>query len=355
MGELEVLAHAVGVDRHPRGDAGRQVLHVVEQDRRVGQDHPLGAGVGDVALVPEGDVLEPGLRVAAQHAGEAGDPLGEDRVALVGHRRGALLAGAERLLDLADLGPLQVADLGREALEAGAGERDPRGQQLRVAVARDHLGGDVLAPQAEPLHHPRLDRGRHRGVGADRAGELADGELLEGVARGAAGCGRPRRRSRRGAGRRSSARRGRRGCGRRRACRGARAPARSARRGRRARRASRISPACAQLQRERRVEHVGGGQAVVDPAPVLADRGGDDVDEGGDVVVGDPLALVDRLDREGGVRPRTPRPPRAGTTPSSAQASVAASSTSSQHSMLALRRSRPRRSPVAGVPRRITR
>ena len=60
----------------------------------------------------------------------------------------------------------------------------------------------------------------------------------------------------------------------------------------------------AQLQRQRRVEHVGGGEAVVDPAPVLADRGGDDVDEGGDVVVGDLLALVDRLDREGGVGPR---------------------------------------------------
>ena len=43
------------------------------------------------------------------------------------------------------------------------------------------LGGDVLALQPEPLHHPRLDRRRHRGVGADRAGELAEGELLEGV------------------------------------------------------------------------------------------------------------------------------------------------------------------------------
>ena len=31
---------------------------------------------------------------------------------------------AERLLDLAHLGFLQVADLGREALEPGAGERD---------------------------------------------------------------------------------------------------------------------------------------------------------------------------------------------------------------------------------------
>ena len=58
VGELEVLAHPLGADRHLRRDPGRQVLHVVEADRRVGEDHPLGAGVGDVALVPEGDVLE---------------------------------------------------------------------------------------------------------------------------------------------------------------------------------------------------------------------------------------------------------------------------------------------------------
>ena len=71
----------------------------------------------------------------------------------------------------------------------------------------------------------------------------------------------------------------------------------------------------------------------MDPAAVLADRGGDDVDEGGDVVVGDLLALLDRLDRERGVL-AAGRAASSGTTPSSAQASVAASSTSSQHSSL---------------------
>ena len=38
----------------------------------------------------------------------------------------------------------------------------------------------------------------------------------------------------------------------------------------------------------------------MDPAPVLAERGRDDIDEGGDVVVGGPLALAHRLDRERG-------------------------------------------------------
>jgi hypothetical protein len=58
----------------------------------------------------------------------------------------------------------------------------------------------------------------------------------------------------------------------------------------------------AQLQRERRVEHVRGGQTEVDPAPGLADRRGEHVDERGDVVLGHALALFHLADREG----RTP-------------------------------------------------
>ena len=54
-----------------------------------------------------------------------------------------------------------------------------------------------------------------------------------------------------------------------------------------------------ELQPERGVEHVGRGEAVVDPAPGLADRLRHDVHESGDVVIGHLLALVHRLDREG--------------------------------------------------------
>ena len=81
--------------------------------------------------------------------------------------------GPERLLRLAHLGALQVADLGREALEAGAGERD-RAQQLGVAVARDDLRRDVLAREAEAREHARLELGAGRGVRADRARDRAD-------------------------------------------------------------------------------------------------------------------------------------------------------------------------------------
>ena len=58
-------------------------------------------------------------RCARTQPGEAGDLLAAHGVALVGHGRRALLARPERLLDLAHLGLLQGADLGRELLEAG--------------------------------------------------------------------------------------------------------------------------------------------------------------------------------------------------------------------------------------------
>src|SRR5215217_1290562 len=177
--ELEVGAHAIGVDDHAAHDAQREVLHVVEEDRRVRQDHALGTGVRDVALVPQRDVLHAGLGVAAQHPREAADALRGDRVALVGHGARALLAGAEGLLDLAHLRALEVTDLLREALEPGAGQRD-RLQQLGVAVARDDLGRDGLGREAEAPEHPRLEIGAERRVRADRARDRSGGGLGEG-------------------------------------------------------------------------------------------------------------------------------------------------------------------------------
>ena len=90
----DVLAHPLGPDHEPLDQAGHPHEHVVEDDRRVGQDDPLGARVADVALVPERLVLERGARVATEQSGQPGDPFGQDRIALVGHRRRALLAGA---------------------------------------------------------------------------------------------------------------------------------------------------------------------------------------------------------------------------------------------------------------------
>ena len=119
-----------------------------------------------------------GLSVAPQHAREPGDLLALDRVALVRHRARTLLAGAERLARLADLGALQMPDLGREPLQAGAREGD-RLRELGVAVARHDLGRYVLACQSEALEYPGLELRPVRGVCADRARDRPDRSLGE--------------------------------------------------------------------------------------------------------------------------------------------------------------------------------
>ena len=60
-------------------------------------------------------------------------------------------------------------------------------------------------------------------------------------------------------------------------------------------------PGRLQLEGEAGVEDVRGGETEVDPAPGLARGRGQYVHEGGHVVVGDPLALFDVLDVEGGL------------------------------------------------------
>src|SRR4051794_27207303 len=140
---VEVRTHPAGEDDEALDEPRKAVEHVVEREERIRQNDPLGRGVRDVALVPEGDVLETDRRGAADDTGEPADPLGDDRVPLVRHRRGALLAGAERLLHLAHLGAGEVADLEGEPVERGCDERED-GEELGVPVTGHDLGGDRL-------------------------------------------------------------------------------------------------------------------------------------------------------------------------------------------------------------------
>ena len=90
---------------------------------RVGQHHALDRGVADVPLVPERQVLEGGDRVAAHHPRQARDVLEAPGVALVGHRRGALLA-------LARTPPRPRAP----RCAPGGGARPPPGRRSRRAA-----------------------------------------------------------------------------------------------------------------------------------------------------------------------------------------------------------------------------
>ena len=111
------------------------------------------------------DVLERRQRVAAQQPRQAADPLAADRVALVRHGGRALLPRAERLLRLAHLGALQVADLGRDPLER-APQHGERREQGGVPVAAHDLGRDRLGhePQARAAPPPRWPASRWASV-----------------------------------------------------------------------------------------------------------------------------------------------------------------------------------------------
>ena len=226
----------------------------------------------------------PTERGRAHDAREPADPLGDLRVALVRHRRGALHALRERLLDLAHLGSREMADLGREPLERRRGQRE-RGEQLGVAVARDHLRRERIRLEPEPLAGDPLDLGVEAGVASRPCRRAGRRGSTRARARAGRGRGRARRPSRRASSRTSSARRGSRACARCRSCGGAPRPAHD-----RVDRA--VEPGEDQLagvldlERERRVDDVRGGEAVVDPATLGPELLGDGVDERGGVVVG---------------------------------------------------------------------
>ena len=128
-----------GIDTQALHDRGHLPQHEVQGDRAVRQHHPFDRAVADVPFVPEGTVLKGRHDVAAQHPRQTADPLAANRVALMGHGGAALLTLGKVLLDLQDVGALQVADLCGEALQGGAHQ----GQGLdvfRVAIAGNYLG-----------------------------------------------------------------------------------------------------------------------------------------------------------------------------------------------------------------------
>ena len=174
----QVLQRPLGVHDQAGGQAGGLAQHVAGQQGGIGQRHPFDRAVGDVPLVPQRHVLQTGAEVAALQARQPAQPLREDRVALVGHGRAALLAGAERLLRLAQLAAGQVADLGAHELN---GRSDGRAgvEVLGMAVPGDHLGGRHRR-QAQGGADTGLDRGVDVRERADRTGELAHGDPVAG-------------------------------------------------------------------------------------------------------------------------------------------------------------------------------
>ncbi len=126
----------------------------------------------DIALVPQRDILEASDEVAAQDPGQTAQPFRGDGVAFVRHRRRTLLGGAKSLPHLTHFGALQMPHLGRDEFDRCAYRR-ARVKELGVAVARHYLRrGHGHEPEG------RTDVALHRRVDvrvrAHGAAELAD-------------------------------------------------------------------------------------------------------------------------------------------------------------------------------------
>ena len=91
----------------------------------------------------------------AHHAGEAGEIFGQHRIALVRHRRRALLAFGEELLGFQHLGALQMTDLGRQPLDRRGddGERSedrPRAGRAGLPGSRSARPSGRASPRRKP-------------------------------------------------------------------------------------------------------------------------------------------------------------------------------------------------------------
>ena len=283
--------------------------------------------------MPQRHVLQRRERIAAHQPGEPGEVLGEDGVPLVGHGRAALLPGAERLLHLADLGALQVADLHRELLQAGRQQRQ-RAEVLGVAVALDDLARGRSAADRPSSRQACSSTAGGRWAKVPTAPEIFPTAM---VARARTSRSRPRR---------SSSYQMASLCPKDigsawmpwlrpiitvRRCSKARVLTAAI---------TRSTPATSSIcrvaehHRQRGVEHVGGGHPEVQPARGGADPLLHEGEEGDDVVPGGALDLVDargvrrRRSRRRG--PGTGPARRRGRCPRCTMPSSAASSTSRQ-------------------------
>ncbi len=245
--------------------------------------------------MPERDVLEADDGTRAHDASEPADPFRHHRVPLVRHRRGALLALAERLLDLAHLRAREMPDLECELVERGRADREC-GEQLRVPVTLDDLRRRRGRLEAEALARDPLDLGVDRRVLADGARQLAHAHAFErspDARARAIELERPHREL--------QTERRRLGMDAVRAADAQRElvllRARDDGRERTIESLQQEQAGLLHLQRERRVHDVRRREAVVEPAAGRADLLGDRVDEGRRVVVQARLELGDALGR----------------------------------------------------------
>src|ERR1035438_2515660 len=115
-------------------ETGRLTQHIHRELECVWQHHTFDTGMRDVAFVPQGHVFQPGLQVSPKDATESAQPLRENRIALVRHRRRTLLARGEGLFGFSDFTTGQMAHFKAELFYRSTNRR-ARVEHLGVAVA----------------------------------------------------------------------------------------------------------------------------------------------------------------------------------------------------------------------------
>jgi hypothetical protein len=191
---LDVLAHPVGADDEALDERGHPDEHVVEEDRGVRQDDPLGRRVADVALVPQRLVLERG--VAYPRRRRARPAIRSDRIGL------RLWGIAESPSGRSGTAPVPrrsrcAGGCGPRSRIARASPRDgDRREERGVPVALDDLRAHRVDVQAQG-GETSASRSGSRWLYVPTGPEILPVPISSTAARGASARGRARTPSRR--------------------------------------------------------------------------------------------------------------------------------------------------------------
>ena len=174
-GEVEIGAHALGVDLEPLHQQPGLRQRARREQENLRQRDPLDLPRAGRALVVGDRGLQQRGGVLAHQRGGRVNIEARDRIALLRHgaRRAAPLV--ERLVDLGHLGLHQELHVHRDLAER-AGDEAEEAADLADAVAHG-VPGDLRLAEAELVHQRRLHLeavGAERSQRADRAAELAD-------------------------------------------------------------------------------------------------------------------------------------------------------------------------------------
>src|SRR3989441_7298039 len=134
----------------------------------------------NIALVPERNVLESGLRVRAHHAGKSTDLLASNWIPLVRHCRRALLLFAEVFFGFSNFGALKMANFRGDFVER-AGYHGKSSEISRMAVALNNLRRNCGSFQSQARADFFFQLRAEVGKGADRPGELSYTHVLRRV------------------------------------------------------------------------------------------------------------------------------------------------------------------------------